>query len=82
MRQPHYAKDGFLHMMFAVPSERYQMDPDYVDALNLLLILHADHGQNCSTSAVRMVGSSDVKPRQLYLGPNKRGFSSLIERFQ
>jgi citrate synthase len=51
---------NFLHMMFAVPSERYQMDPDFVDALNLLLILHADHGQNCSTSAVRMVGSSDV----------------------
>ncbi len=51
---------NFLQMMFAVPSERYQMDPDFVDALNLLLILHADHGQNCSTSTVRMVGSSDV----------------------
>lgn len=51
---------NFLQMMFAVPSERYQMDPSFVDALNLLLILHADHGQNCSTSAVRMVGSSDV----------------------
>lgn len=51
---------NFLHMMFAVPSERYQMDPDFVDALNLLLILQADHSQNCSTSAVRMVGSSNV----------------------
>ncbi len=51
---------NFLHMMFAVPSERYQMDVDFVDALNLLLILHADHGQNCSTSTVRMVGSSNV----------------------
>ena len=51
---------NFLQMMFAVPSERYQMDPDFVDALNLLLILHADHGQNCSTSTVRMVGSSNV----------------------
>jgi citrate synthase len=51
---------NFLQMMFAVPSERYHMDPDFVDALNLLLILHADHGQNCSTSAVRMVGSSTV----------------------
>lgn len=51
---------NFLHMMHAVPSERYQMDPDFVDALNLVLILHADHGQNCSTSAVRMVGSSNV----------------------
>jgi citrate synthase len=51
---------NFLHMMFAVPSEQYDMEPDFVDALNLLLILHADHGQNCSTSAARMVGSSDV----------------------
>ncbi len=51
---------NFLQMMFALPSERYKMDPDYVDALNLLLILHADHGQNCSTSTVRMVGSSTV----------------------
>lgn len=51
---------NFLQMMFAVPSERYEMDPAFVDALNLLLILHADHGQNCSTSAVRMVGSSNV----------------------
>ncbi len=51
---------NFLQMMFAVPSERYKMDPDFVDALNLLLILHADHGQNCSTSTMRMVGSSTV----------------------
>ncbi|RMF87000.1 MAG: citrate synthase [Planctomycetota bacterium] len=51
---------NFLQMLFAVPSERYRADPDFVDALNLLLILHADHGQNCSTSAVRMVGSSNV----------------------
>ncbi len=51
---------NFLHMMFAVPSEKYQMEVDFVEALNVLLILHADHGQNCSTSAVRMVGSSNV----------------------
>ena len=51
---------NFLKMMFGVPSEQYQMDPDFVSALNLLLVLHADHGQNCSTSAVRMVGSSNV----------------------
>jgi len=51
---------NFLQMMFGVPSERYRMDPDFVEALNLLLILHADHGQNCSTSTVRMVGSSTV----------------------
>jgi citrate synthase len=52
--------ENFLHMMFSVPSERYTMPVDFVDALNILLILHADHGQNCSTSAVRMVGSSNV----------------------
>jgi len=51
---------NFLQMMFAVPSERYEMDPAFVDALNLLLILHADHGQNCSTSTIRMVGSSNA----------------------
>ncbi len=50
--------EDFLHMMFAVPSEPYVV-PDVMDrALNLLLILHADHEQNCSTSTVRMVGSS------------------------
>ena len=52
--------ENFLRMMFAVPSEPYQIDPDFVDALNLLLIVHADHEQNCSTSTVRMVGSSDA----------------------
>ena len=46
--------------MFAVPSEPYEVDPDFVEALNLLLIVHADHEQNCSTSTVRMVGSSDA----------------------
>ena len=46
--------------MFAVPSEPYAVDPDFVEALNLLLIVHADHEQNCSTTTVRMVGSSDA----------------------
>ena len=49
---------NFLHMMFAVPSEDYDVPPVYEKALNQLLILHADHEQNCSTSTVRMVGSS------------------------
>jgi len=48
----------FLHMLFAVPAEPYQVSPILERALNLLLILHADHEQNCSTSTVRMVGSS------------------------
>ncbi len=49
---------NFLHMMFAVPAEPYEPDPVLVKALNTLLILHADHEQNCSTSTVRLVGSS------------------------
>jgi len=49
---------NFLHMMFAVPTEDYRISPTLENALNLLLILHADHEQNCSTSTVRMVGSS------------------------
>jgi citrate synthase len=51
---------NFLYMMFAVPSEPYEVDEEMVKTLNLLLILHADHEQNCSTSTVRMVGSSDA----------------------
>ncbi len=52
--------ENFLRMMFAVPTEVYEIDPDFVEALNLLLIVHADHEQNCSTSTVRMVGSSNA----------------------
>jgi len=52
--------ENFLRMMFAVPSEPYEPDPDFVSALNLLLVVHADHEQNCSTSTVRMVGSSNA----------------------
>ncbi|MDX1548082.1 MAG: citrate synthase [Rhodothermales bacterium] len=48
----------FLHMMFAVPPEEYEVSDTVRGALDLLLILHADHEQNCSTSTVRMVGSS------------------------
>ena len=51
-------EENFLHMMFAVPSEEYKINPDLANAMRLLLILHADHEQNCSTSTVRMVGSS------------------------
>jgi citrate synthase len=49
---------NLLHMMFAVPSEDYEVDPKVAEALDLLLILHADHEQNASTSTVRMVGST------------------------
>jgi len=50
--------ENFLHMMFATPCEEYRVDPVVARALDLLLILHADHEQNCSTSTVRLVGSS------------------------
>ena len=51
---------NFLHMMFANPCEAYEVDPVVARTLDLLLILHADHEQNCSTSTVRMVGSSQA----------------------
>jgi citrate synthase len=49
---------NFLYMMFATPCEAYEPDPVIARVLDLLMILHADHEQNCSTSTVRMVGSS------------------------
>lgn len=54
-----YVKN-FLHMMFSLPSEKYEVNPVIVSAMNKLLILHADHEQNCSTSTVRIVGSSQA----------------------
>lgn len=51
---------NFLNMMFALPVEDYKVDPVVAEALNVLLILHADHEQNCSTSTVRLVGSSQA----------------------
>ena len=51
---------SFLHMMFATPCEEYAIDPVVEKAIDLLLILHADHEQNCSTSTVRLVGSSNA----------------------
>ncbi|NLB62581.1 MAG: citrate synthase [Fibrobacter sp.] len=50
--------DNFLHMMFHSPTESYEADPVLIKALNVALILHAEHEQNCSTSTVRLVGSS------------------------
>ncbi len=50
--------ENFLHLMFSIPNRPFACDPDIRLALNLILILHADHEQNCSTSTVRMVASS------------------------
>ncbi|MFJ1350542.1 citrate synthase [Capnocytophaga canimorsus] len=50
--------ENILQMTFSIPTEKYVMNPQVVSALNKLLILHGDHEQNCSTSTVRLVGSS------------------------
>ena len=52
--------ENFLRMTFGLPAEPYDVDPEIVSALDMLLILHADHEQNCSTSTVRLVGSSQA----------------------
>ena len=52
--------DDFLHMTFGMPYQSYEIDPAVVKALDMLFILHADHEQNCSTSTVRLLGSSDA----------------------
>jgi citrate synthase len=52
--------ENFLRMTFGVPAEQYEADPAVVKALDMLFILHADHEQNCSTSTVRLVGSSQA----------------------
>ncbi len=49
---------NFLHMMFSMPYAPYEVHPEVEDALNMILLLHADHEQNCSTSTVRVVGSA------------------------
>ncbi len=56
-----YAED-FLHLMFSVPTEPYKVDPLFAKALEVILILHADHEQNASTSTVRLAGSSEANP--------------------
>ena len=65
--------ENFLHMMFSDSQDEYNPDPVMIDALNLLLILHADHEQNCSTSTVRMSGSS----RSNMFGAISSGISAL-----
>ena len=52
--------ENFLRMTFGFPAEPYEVDPELANALDMLLILHADHEQNCSTSTVRLVGSSEA----------------------
>ena len=54
--------ENFLHMMFSNPTEKYKVDPLLAKALDVILILHADHEQNASTSTVRLAGSSQANP--------------------
>ena len=54
--------ENFLHMMFAVPTEEYRVNPVFARALDRIFILHADHEQNASTSTVRLAGSSGANP--------------------
>ncbi|SIT73072.1 citrate synthase [Ectothiorhodosinus mongolicus] len=54
--------ENFLRMMFGMPTERYEPNPVFAKALDLILILHADHEQNASTSTVRLSGSSEANP--------------------
>ncbi len=54
--------ENFLHMMFASPMEPYDVDPLFAKALDVIMILHADHEQNASTSTVRLTGSSEANP--------------------
>jgi citrate synthase len=54
----HGLVENFLRMTFGLPAEPYDLDPDLASALDMLFVLHADHEQNCSTSTVRLVGSS------------------------
>ena len=54
--------ENFLHMCFSVPTEDYKVDPVLADAMDKILILHADHEQNASTSTVRLAGSSGANP--------------------
>ena len=52
--------ENFMNLMFELPTEPYKANPVVIDALDKLFILHADHEQNCSTSTVRIVGSSQA----------------------
>ncbi len=52
--------ENFLRLTFGLPAEQYEVDPEVAKALDMLFVLHADHEQNCSTSTVRVVGSSEA----------------------
>ena len=73
---------NFLHMMFATPCEEYEVDPVLAKAVDLLLILHADHEQNCSTSTVRVVGQLAREPVREHRGRHQRALGPAPRRRQ
>ena len=73
---------NFLNMMFSVPAEPYIIDEEAVRTLNLLLILHADHEQNCSTSTVRLVGQRAGQPLRLHRRGHLRALGPAARRRQ
>jgi len=74
--------ENFLQMMFAVPCEEYRIDPDFAEALDMLLIVHADHEQNCSTSTVRMGGIQRCQPVCEYFRRHLRTLGPAARRCQ
>ena len=74
--------ENFLRMTFGFPAEPYEIDPTIVKALDLLLILHADHEQNCSTSTVRLVGSAQANLFDSRLGRHQRPVRPAARRRQ
>ena len=74
--------ENFLRMTFGFPAEPYEVDPEIVRALDMLLILHADHEQNCSTSTVRLVGLVAGQPVHLDLRWHQRAVGPAARRRQ
>ena len=74
--------ENFLRMSFGFPAEPYEVDPKLAKALDQLLILHADHEQNCSTSTVRLVGLVERQPVRLGLGRHQRPVRPAARRRQ
>ena len=74
--------ENFLRMTFGLPAEPYEVDPEMARALDTLLILHADHEQNCSTSTVRMVGSSNANLFASHLRGHQRAVRAAARRGQ
>ena len=74
--------ENFLRLTFGIPAEPYEVDPEVAKALDVLFVLHADHEQNCSTSTVRVVGSSEANLFAVDLGRHQRAVRPAARRRQ